>query len=302
MQSLEGVWRQITHEFETAREQAAESGRARVTDELNQVARRLRHYQRESDWCDAVLDGAARFTSEAALFAVNGDELALRGTRNLALAPDLRLPLADAKAFRSALESGEPSIVLCTKDEVSGAIASTVSVNRAFVIPIANETRNVALFFAVAGQQADTNALELIAQIAASALRRTPQAASSIQIAAPPPAQAQGEAVAPSSEVPSPDWDGVPESEKILHVRARRFARAKIAEMQLYRPEACRAGRIQANIYLFLKQEIDTARGVFRSQFMSTTSMIDYLHLELLRQLADNDESILGADYPGQMA
>jgi hypothetical protein len=299
MQSLEGLWRQITREFETAREQAAESARARVTGELNQVARRLRHYQRESDWCDAVLDGAARFTSEAALFAVNGEELALKGTRNLAIASDLRLSMEDARAFRSALESGEPAIVLCTKEEVSGAIASTVSVNRAFVIPIANETRKVALLFAVAGLQADTNALELIAQIASSALRRTPQSASSIQLT-PPPAQAQ--AATPSPEEPIPDWAGVPESEKLLHVRARRLARAKVAEMQLYRPEASSAGRIQANVYLFLKQEIDTARGVFRSQFMSTTSMNDYLHFELLRQLADNDESILGADYPGQMA
>jgi len=299
MQSLEGLWRQITREFETAREQAAESERARVTGELNQVARRLCHYQRESDWCDAVLDGAARFTSEAALFAVNGDELVLKGTRNLALASDLRLSMGDARAFHGALESGEPSIVLCTKEEVSGAIASIVSVNRAFVIPIANDTRKVALLFAVAGQQADTNALELVAQIASSALHRTPQSASSIQLA-PPPVQAQ--AAAPSSEESIPDWAGVPDSEKLLHVRARRLARAKVAEMQLYRPEASSAGRIQANVYLFLKQEIDTARSVFRSQFMSTTSMNDYLHLELLRQLADNDESILGADYPGQMA
>jgi hypothetical protein len=298
MQSLEGVWQQITREFETAREQAAESARARVTDELNQVARRLRHYQRESDWCDAVLDGAARFTSEAALFAVDGGELTLRGTRNLALASDLRLPIKDANAFHSALESGEPSVVLCTKDEVSGSIASTVSVNRAFVIPIANETRKVAILFAVVSQQADTNALELIAQIASSALRRTAQAASPVQIATLP---AQVQAPEPPSDDGVPDWGRVPESEKLLHVRARRLARAKVAEMQLYRPEACRAGRVQANLYLFLKQEIDAARGVFRSQFMSTTSMNDYLHLELLQQLADNDESILGADYPGQM-
>jgi hypothetical protein len=299
MQSLESAWRQITREFETAQAEAAESGRARVTGELNQVARRLRQYQRESDWCDAVLDGSAHFTSEAALFAVEREALTLRGTRNLALPSDLRLSLGEAKAFHGALDAGEPSIVLCTKDEVSEAIARAVSVNRAFVVPIANETRKVALLFAVAGQKADTNALELIAQIASSALRRAPQSASTVQIAAPP---AQEPVAALPSRNNIPDWAGIPETEKLLHVRARRLARAKVAEMQLYRPEACRAGRIQANLYLFLKQEIDAARSVFRSQFMSTTSMIDYLHLELLGQLAENDETILGADYPGQMA
>jgi hypothetical protein len=34
---------------------------------------------------------------------------------------------------------------------------------------------------------------------------------------------------------------------------------------------------------------------------MTTPSMVDYLHLELVATLAHGDELLLGADYPGQM-
>jgi hypothetical protein len=35
---------------------------------------------------------------------------------------------------------------------------------------------------------------------------------------------------------------------------------------------------------------------------MTTPTIVDYLHLELVGTLAESDETRLGADYPGQMA
>jgi hypothetical protein len=87
----------------------------------------------------------------------------------------------------------------------------------------------------------------------------------------------------------------------MLHVRAQRFARVKVAEMQLSRPDACRAGRQQSNLYVFLRREIDQARDTYRKQFMTIPSMVDYLHLELVRTAAGGDGQKLGADYPGQL-
>jgi len=86
-----------------------------------------------------------------------------------------------------------------------------------------------------------------------------------------------------------------------LHVRAQLFARGKTAEMQLSRPDACQAGRQQSNFYVFLKREIDSARDTYLKQFMAAPSMVDYLHLELVRTAAGGDEQKLGADYPGQL-
>ena len=304
MQSLETVFQNITSEFEAVQCQAAESARAKATDELNQTARRLHQYRVESDWNDAVLDGAARFASEVALFTFEDGMFLLKGTRNLVLSPNLRIPAGDANAFRSTLDTGETNVVLCTTNEVSSAISAAVSAGRAFVVPISNGSRRVALLFGTANQQADTNALELIAHIASAALECHSQTAGHIQITPvpfkpEPPVIHLKDGTGVDNQLPP--WAGLPDAEKLLHVRAKRLARVKIAEMRLYRPEACQTGLARRDIYFFLKQEIDSARQMFRNQFMSATAMIDYLHLELLGQLAENDEAFLGADYPGQM-
>jgi hypothetical protein len=301
MESLEGLWRQVTHEFDAAQARAGESARARVTGELNQLARRLKQYDAEAGWCDAVLDGSSHFASEVALFGLSEGKLVLKGVRNLPLPAGLCIPLDEAKALQSTIETGEPAIVLCTGNEVSEAVASAVSVDRGFVIPVAGESGTIAVLFAAADEKLDTNALELIAQVASAALRRPTQSAPPIQISGLRPLSPDAEPHEAKKNA-TPAWMSLPHPEMLLHVRAQRLARTRVAEMQLYRPEACKAGRAQSDIYLFLKQEIDGARNAFRSQFMSTTSMIDYLHCELLRQLAADDESILGADYPGQMA
>ena len=74
-----------------------------------------------------------------------------------------------------------------------------------------------------------------------------------------------------------------------------------VAEAQLARPEACAAGRSAGDLYLFLQTEIDRARDSFRKQFMVVPSMVDYLHLELVRVLAEGDETLMGAEYSGAM-
>jgi hypothetical protein len=98
-----------------------------------------------------------------------------------------------------------------------------------------------------------------------------------------------------------PPWAELSESDRDLHLKAQRFARVAVAEMQLANPEGCKAGREQGNLYLYLKQEIDRARTTYRQQFITVPSMVDYLHLELFRTAAEGDESKLGADYPGPL-
>jgi hypothetical protein len=98
-----------------------------------------------------------------------------------------------------------------------------------------------------------------------------------------------------------PSWSDLDEAQRSLHIRAQRFARTKVAEMQLYKPELCQKGNDRQDVYLYLKQEIDSAREGFRTQFMTIPTMVDYLHLELVSSLVHSDEFLLGADYPGQM-
>jgi hypothetical protein len=310
MHPLDAAWQSVATGFEAALQKAAETARVKVSEELNQVARRLNQFKTESDWYDAVLDGAARFASEVVLFAVQGDLLSYKGSRGLSLPLDTTTSFEQAAAFKNARDSRELVVALCRAGEISEPLASHLTVDRGYIFPIANGSRVAALLFASATEATDVNALELVLMVAAAVLERQAQTPVHVQIQSATRPSDSGGTNAPAAKKQLAGaaedsnawvWNGLPDSERVLHVRARRFARAKVAEMQLYRPEACRSGRDQQNLYLFLSREVDQAREVFRNQFMTIPSMVDYLHRELASQLAENDELLLGADYPGQM-
>jgi hypothetical protein len=295
MHSLEPGGQAVIRELGAAKDQAALKARAETTDQLNQIVRRLKQYRTEADWCDAVLDGAARFASETALFVLDGGQLTLRGVRNLALAPSLTFPLTNAAAFQNAADSKDTIVALRTAGEVSEALVAEPG-DRAWLVPIVRGQRVAAILFACG--EVDANALELVANLSAALLEQRSQDPVHVQIAPANPTKVNA---AGATQRTLPAWGALPDEERMVHLHARRFARVKVAEMQFYRPEACHSGREQKNLYLYLKQDIDSARELFRNQFMTSPTIVDYLHLELVGALAENDETRLGVDYPGQM-
>jgi hypothetical protein len=73
--------------------------------------------------------------------------------------------------------------------------------------------------------------------------------------------------------------------------------------MRLYRGDEVQDGRAARKLYLALKSEMDRARDAFRRKFLSASpTMVDYLHLELVRSLAHDKATLLGREYPGPMA
>lgn len=86
-------------------------------------------------------------------------------------------------------------------------------------------------------------------------------------------------------------------------VAAQRFAKVKIAEIQLYQGTAVKSGRAARDLYGQLKPQIDAARRAFEERFLKNgTRTADYLHSELLRVLANDDATLLGPEYPGPLA
>ncbi len=83
---------------------------------------------------------------------------------------------------------------------------------------------------------------------------------------------------------------------------AQRFAKVKIAEIQLYQAPAVKAGRASRDLYGSLRPHIDAARQAFQQRFLTPGHEIaDYLHSELVRTLANDDVSLLGPGYPGPL-
>jgi hypothetical protein len=143
-------------------------------------------------------------------------------------------------------------------------------------------------------------ALELLAQAASAVWSAIP---------VPPPqlvsiAMAPGAAPAPASTPAKPvsAWSDLLADQQQIHLRAQRFARVQAAEMRLYHADAVQAGRSRRNLYDLLRQPIDDARQAFRTQFFAgCPSMVDYLHLELTRTLANEDSDLFGSTYPGPL-
>jgi hypothetical protein len=297
MHPLDAVWQSCVREFDLARQNASRTARTETTSELNQIVRRLKNSENESELVDAVLDGTSMFADQVALFTFDAGCLRAAGGRRIDLPSDLSLPLASAAAFANAIESKDTIVTMRTPAEVSKTLSSGDQPRRAFLIPLLNRTRVAAVLFASADDHTDLNGLELLSVFSSAALERI-RGKTDLHHSAP---SDNGKTSAARAQAALPSWSDLDEAQRSLHIRAQRFARIKVAEMQLYKAELCQRGSDRQDLYLYLKQEIDSAREGFRTQFMTIPTMVDYLHLELVSSLVHGDEFLLGADYPGQM-
>ncbi len=102
---------------------------------------------------------------------------------------------------------------------------------------------------------------------------------------------------------PSKAWEDLPAAEQSLHLRAQRFAQVAVARIRLEQGAALREGQQRKDLYGSLRVPIDQARAEYRRQFLSgdSKSMIDYLYVELLRSLANNEDQMLGTGFPGRL-
>ena len=299
----EAAWESLRREFDVACSESARAARLQAAHELNQFVRRLRQYRSEAEWVSCIVSGAGKFVGQLAVFSLEDGTLRLRGKQNFDLPEDLSFPLESAGAFGSAVETNDPVVALRSPGEVGAALSTRNPADRAHILPVTNGSRVSALIFVADTDRVDLNAIELIATIGSLVLERQSNAALHTRIA--PAVAPVTEPRPPGSGLSRPPtlppWADLDENQRSLHLRAQRFSRVTVAELQLSRPEACRTGRDQANLYVFLKGELDKARDTYRKQFMTIPSMVDYLHLELVRTAAEGDELKLGADYPGQL-
>ena len=91
-------------------------------------------------------------------------------------------------------------------------------------------------------------------------------------------------------------------SQEEKHLRAQRFARVRVAEIQLYHAAQMKTGRASGDVYAALKTQMDAAREAYREKFLTPVNgTADYLHQEFVRTLANDDAALLGPGYPGPL-
>jgi hypothetical protein len=308
-QLLETRFSHLSTEVESLFDQAREHARRDFAEQINQAVRRLRQSAGPEELAATLVDAAGMFAPVVALFRIE-DSIA-RGERVKGVSPEaaerfpmLTAPLSSAAALAGAIETRDLVTAVAAETEVSPELLAFFghSVNsRVTIIPILSRESKALLY---ASDVAHTAPLELLCQAAGAmwlALEPVilnvdppdPPAPELVQIAVP---------AAPAPKASRAEWESLPAGEQQVHLKAQRFARVQVAEMRLNESQAVQSGRARRALYGALRQPIDSARAGFREQFSSTCpSMVDYLHQELVRTLAQEDAELLGKDYPGPL-
>ena len=99
--------------------------------------------------------------------------------------------------------------------------------------------------------------------------------------------------------VATPEAEKESTEEREVHLRAQRFARLLVDEIKLYNHQKVEEGRAGRNLYECLKDDIEKSRASYNKRYgNSPAASGDYFTKELVRILADNDISLLGANFP----
>jgi len=298
-QVLEGRLSQLSLEVDGLFAEARDRGRREFADQLNQAVRRLRQAADRDELGATLLDAAGGLASGAAWFRIAG-EIA-RGERIRGVPKEaaegfhaLEIPLSSAAALAGAVESRDPVIAATTPREISENLAKLLGhppEGRVSIFPVVVRDRVPALLYAWGSVLGP--AIELLTQVAGAAWTAMPEPR------APAPELVT---IEPAPPQPASAWDRLEPEEQRIHLRAQRFARVEAAEMRLFQADAVLAGRAGRDLYDRLRNSIDAAREAFHLSFFAPcASMVDYLHLELVQTLANDDPDLLGNNYPGPM-
>ena len=261
---------------------ARESGARQTTESLNQAIRRLRQAPAEVATLRAACDTSAPWAEKLVVVAVQSNQFLVANARGAgALTTDM--VLENAPALEACRDSKDPMTVLCSEgemgSELSGALGAGV---RIWLFPVL--ARGAMALILVAAGEVVPSAMELLAE--AIGLRLESQRAPVVRLRAPGSA-----------------WEDLSAEDQSQHLLAQRVARLRVAEMRLAEPARLEKAVFAGNIYDAFREAINRAREEFLTRHLvKSHTMVDYLHLELLRSLAHDDERLLGADYPGPLA
>jgi hypothetical protein len=83
-----------------------------------------------------------------------------------------------------------------------------------------------------------------------------------------------------------------------VHRKAQRFARLLVDEIKLYNQAKVADGRKHKDLYDRLKEDIDKSRATYHKRYGNTAAgSVDYFSQELVRSLAEDDSSVMGANF-----
>jgi hypothetical protein len=157
---------------------------------------------------------------------------------------------------------------------------------------------------AAAASASDASAPVASAAVEAPAIgSESPSATSEVQSAVvemdPPLAEPIPIAHAETEASPeAPPAASISPEDQEVHRKAQRFARLLVDEIKLYNQAKVAEGRKNKDLYNRLKEVIEKSRGTYQKRYGNTVAGSgNYFQHEIIRSLAEDDLSIMGANF-----
>ena len=275
---------------------------ASPSDLLNAATASIQESGSQAEILRNLLEGSARFAGRVALFVVKG--ATVNGWQGIGFEDNDAIKSINLNASSGlvgrAIQGRAPASGSSAEFD-SGFISAVKgpAENNCLVLPLVVKDKAAAVIYAdggtATGGQLDVSALQALTRFSAiwlevAALRRVN--GNAVEETAP-----QAAAMAASA---SPATAPAPVSEENeLHKKARRFAKLLVEEIKLYNQPRVEEGRQHKDLYDRLKVDIEKSRATYDKRYAeSAVASADYFTQELVRILADNDISLMGAGFP----
>ena len=278
---------------------------ASPSDLLNAAAAAIHESGSQADILRHLLEGEARFAGRVALFVVKGN--AISGWQGIGFEDNDAIKTLSIQTgsglVGKAIQARNPAAGSAQEFD-AGFIKSMKAPTdgQCLVLPLVVKDKVAAVIYAdagtVPGGRLDSSGLQALTRFAAiwlelAALRKAGGPSAAEDAAQPQPAAAMA-ASAPAS---APACSGSEEDE--LHKKARRFAKLLVEEIKLYNQPRVEEGRQHKDLYDRLKVDIEKSRSTYDKRYAeSAVASADYFTQELIRILAENDASLMGASFP----
>jgi hypothetical protein len=283
-------------------ESLAPSPGSSPSDLLNAAAASIHESGSQAEILRHLLEGEARFARRVALFVVKGS--AINGWQGIGFEDNEAIKTVNVNTgsglVEKAIQARNPAGGLAQEFD-AGFISSMKAPadDQCLVLPLVVKDKVAAVIYAdagtVPGGTLDASGLQALTRFAAiwlelaalrkaggSAIEDVPQIQSAAAVTSSAPAAAP--AISEEDE---------------LHKKARRFAKLLVEEIKLYNQPRVEEGKQHKDLYDRLKVDIEKSRSTYDKRYAeSAVASADYFTQELIRILAGNDVSLMGAGFP----
>jgi hypothetical protein len=117
-----------------------------------------------------------------------------------------------------------------------------------------------------------------------------------VEVASLTQSAAAGAASAPAAA--TDPFAGISPEDADTHRKAQRFARLLVDEIKLYNQAKVAEGRRHKDVYDRLKDDIDKSHSTYQKRYGKTAAASgEYFQQELVRSLAEDDATLMGANF-----